>query len=120
MKERVLHALPQRATRCDHAVMQWRDAGLAEAVESMRSIEIDGVRLLVACIDGVWAAMEDRCTHAGCAFSDDGELDGEVVICNCHGSEFSLRDGGVLRGPASRPLPTFPVRAAEGRLEIGL
>lgn len=100
--------------------MDWRDAGTAEAVESTRSIEIGGVPLLLAWLDDEWAAVEDRCTHAGCAFSEDGEIDGEVVVCNCHGSEFALRDGAVLRGPATEPLPTFPVREVGGRLEIGL
>ena len=100
--------------------MEWHDAGGAADAESIHAIEIEGVPVLLATLDGSWVAVRDRCTHAGCAFSTDGEIDADVVICNCHGSEFSLRDGAVLRGPATQPLLTVPVREVEGRLELQL
>ena len=31
----------------------------------------------------------------------DGEIDGEVVVCGCHGSRFRLRDGSIEQGPAT-------------------
>ena len=49
-------------------------------------------------------AMTMACTHAGCACNIKGtELD-----CPCHGSRFD-RQGSVLQGPATKPLPHFPV-----------
>ncbi len=51
-----------------------------------------------------WVMVEDRCTHADCPFSLDGEVFDGVLACNCHGSEFDLRTGEVLLGPAERPL----------------
>jgi nitrite reductase/ring-hydroxylating ferredoxin subunit len=61
-----------------------------------------------------WVMVADRCTHAHCPFSDDGEVvDGHVLICNCHGSEFDLHDGAVLVGPADDPLVVTPLVGGE-------
>ena len=62
-------------------------------------------------------AIHDRCSHRGCPLSD-GEIDGDVVQCSCHGSRFSLEDGSVRRGPATAPQPAFDVRESDGRIEV--
>ena len=62
--------------------------------------------------------MADACTHAGCAFSRDAALEAGVIVCNCHGSEFDLRTGEVLRGPAEDPVRTFAVRVHDDQLEV--
>ena len=64
-------------------------------------------------------AIHDRCSHRGCQLSE-GEVEGDVVTCACHGSQFDLDDGTVLRGPASAGQPAFDVRESEGRVEIRL
>jgi nitrite reductase/ring-hydroxylating ferredoxin subunit/uncharacterized membrane protein len=68
--------------------------------------------------DGVHA-MHNRCSHRGCMLSD-GEVDGEIVTCACHGSQFDLRDGSVQRGPATAPQPVYQARESGGRIEIRL
>jgi nitrite reductase/ring-hydroxylating ferredoxin subunit len=70
-----------------------------------------------------WSAALDDCPHAGCSLSDMGEVfDGTVLVCNCHGSEFDLLTGAVLRDPAEAPLEMFNVEpSADGRsLAIGV
>jgi 3-phenylpropionate/trans-cinnamate dioxygenase ferredoxin component len=62
--------------------------------------------------------FRDECTHAACAFSQDGEVIDATLICNCHGAEFDLLTGAVLQGPAEEPLKIFPVQGAENRLEV--
>lgn len=47
------------------------------------------------------------CTHAGCLV---GAVQGGAIICPCHGSRFSVKDGSVLSGPASRPLPEYTIQ----------
>lgn len=69
--------------------------------------------------DRVWA-IEDRCSHAGCAFSTDGEVDGRVVICNCHGSEFDVFTGEVLVPPAEERIRVIPIRVVEGSIEVAV
>ena len=51
---------------------------------------------------GEFKAFSAVCTHAGCIVSTvaDGTID-----CACHGSRFSIKDGAVENGPATRPLP---------------
>ena len=62
-------------------------------------------------------ALHDRCSHRGCSLSE-GEIDGDVVTCACHGSRFDLGDGSVRRGPATAPQPVYETREREGRVEV--
>jgi nitrite reductase/ring-hydroxylating ferredoxin subunit/uncharacterized membrane protein len=68
---------------------------------------------------GAIHAMHNRCSHRGCSLSD-GELEGDVVTCPCHGSRFDIRDGSVVRGPATAEQPSFETRDAAGRIEVRL
>jgi nitrite reductase/ring-hydroxylating ferredoxin subunit len=64
-------------------------------------------------------AIHDRCSHRGCSLAD-GELEKETITCACHGSRFSLRDGSVLRGPATAAQPAYEVRESDGKVEVKL
>jgi len=54
---------------------------------------------------GEFKAFSSVCTHSGCLVS---QISGNAIICTCHRSEFSIKDGSVLKPPASRPLPETP------------
>lgn len=88
--------------------------------ESPATVHVAGTAVLVINVDGDWYGVEDRCSHADCSFSSDGEIDGGTVICNCHGSEFDVRTGEVLVSPAFDPIRTLPVRESHGNLEVEL
>ena len=96
---------------CDLTAEQVRAAGWCP-------LTVAGVRIVIVDLDDGLAAIEDRCSHAGCAFSSDGWRDGGRVICDCHGSEFDIRSGAVVRPPASRPIATFATRVVDGRVEV--
>jgi nitrite reductase/ring-hydroxylating ferredoxin subunit len=102
--------------------MPWHPTGVAAngIDRSPRPMSIAGDDLLLVPFGDRWHAIEDRCSHAGCRFSEDGEIDGFYVICDCHGSEFDVRDGSVLAGPAVVPIASFPVREQDGFLEVEL
>jgi nitrite reductase/ring-hydroxylating ferredoxin subunit len=103
--------------------MAWKDAASIDDAGAARTwlpVTVDDVDIVIARTGDGWVAVEDRCTHAGCAFSEDADLHGFEIVCNCHGSEFDIRTGEVRRGPAERPVRTFPVRVADGRLEVDL
>ena len=93
-----------------------RDAPDLADGESGRALVGDTPVLLVRHGDALHA-LHDRCSHRGCSLSD-GEVEGEVVVCPCHGSRFDLRDGSVRRGPATAPQPAFEARESDGRLEL--
>jgi len=62
-------------------------------------------------------AIHDRCSHRGCSLSE-GSLEGQEIVCACHGSRFSLRDGALKGGPATAAQPSFQVRVRDGRVEV--
>jgi Rieske Fe-S protein len=57
---------------------------------------------------GEYKAFTAVCTHAQCTVST---VSNNVIQCPCHGSQYSAKDGSVLRGPAPSPLAavTFKV-----------
>lgn len=62
-------------------------------------------------------AIHDRCSHRGCSLSE-GEVEGEEIVCGCHGSRFDRRNGAVRGGPASSPQPAFQVRVEDGVVQV--
>jgi 3-phenylpropionate/trans-cinnamate dioxygenase ferredoxin subunit len=75
----------------------------------MRVFDLDGTRVNVASAGGDLYAFDDACTHTGCSLGR-GKLDGTTVTCACHGSQFDVTSGAVLRGPARRPVRSRSVK----------
>jgi 3-phenylpropionate/trans-cinnamate dioxygenase ferredoxin component len=69
----------------------------------MRVFDVSGTKVNVTNADGTLYAFDDTCTHMGCSLAR-GELEGSTVTCACHGSQFDVTSGAVLRGPAQRPV----------------
>ncbi|MFE9974927.1 Rieske (2Fe-2S) protein [Streptomyces hirsutus] len=55
---------------------------------------------------GEFKAFSATCTHQGCAVKS--VADG-VINCPCHNSNFSIADGSVQSGPATKPLPAMEI-----------
>ena len=72
------------------------------AVGQMRAFDVQGTMVNVANADGHLYAFDDACTHSRCSLAR-GTLAGTTVTCPCHGSQFDVTSGAVLRGPAQRP-----------------
>jgi len=87
--------------------------------DTLHRADAHGYKVLLARVNGQIYAIGDVCTHWGCSLAS-GELVGNAVKCPCHGSEFSLRDGSAVRGPASEPEPVFEVRERNGQIEVRL
>jgi nitrite reductase/ring-hydroxylating ferredoxin subunit len=62
-------------------------------------------------------ACADRCPHAGALLSE-GELEGAVVTCPRHGSQFDVTTGQRLRGPADTDIVTYPTVGDGGELYL--
>jgi nitrite reductase/ring-hydroxylating ferredoxin subunit len=76
----------------------------------------DGFGVLLLKRGTVLHAMADRCAHMGCPLHD-GELDGDIVRCGCHGSEFTV-EGALVHGPATSGQPRFEARISAGTVEV--
>jgi Rieske Fe-S protein len=50
---------------------------------------------------GSFGAFTAVCTHEGCIVAT---VSGGTINCPCHGSKFSISNGSVVNGPATRPL----------------
>jgi nitrite reductase/ring-hydroxylating ferredoxin subunit len=72
------------------------------AAGQMRVFNVAGTNVNVANVNGQLYAFDDNCTHTGCSLAR-GRLQGTTVTCGCHGSQFDVTTGAVLRGPAQRP-----------------
>ena len=101
----------------------WVDIGLSAAdleASGPTAVEVEGRYLVVGQADAGLFAIEDMCSHAACRFSTDGEIDGGVAICNCHGSEFDLFSGEVLAPPAREAIRVFQVNESSGEVKVRL
>jgi Rieske Fe-S protein len=56
---------------------------------------------------GTFKAFSKVCPHAGC---DVNKVDAGVISCPCHGSQFSVKDGSVVTGPATQGLTAKSVK----------
>jgi len=101
--------------------LPWHEVGAAgDAPEgTLRRVEVAETAVCLARTVEGWLAFDDTCTHEECSLAD-GELDGEVVICPCHGSEFDVRTGDVVTPPALDPLPIYEAREDGGTLFVRL
>ena len=63
---------------------------------------------------GQFKAFSSICTHAGCPVTEVTDSIG----CLCHGSRFSLADGSVLSGPATKPLPAKTVTVSGSTVSV--
>lgn len=68
-------------------------------------IMADGAYVVTQPTEGAVKAFTKICTHQHCPVS---RIDGSDIVCDCHGSRFSIADGSVTNGPASEPLESFP------------
>ena len=88
-------------------------------VEELAAFEFEGGRIAVAKVGGTFYAFGDACPHRQCSLGE-GELHGTVVTCPCHGSQFDVTTGAVIRGPAGEPVRSYPVRLEDGVLAVAL
>ena len=90
----------------------------------MKEVVAEGQKILLAKVEG-------RCPHMGASLAD-GKLEGTVVTCPRHGSQFDLSDGHMVRwaqlpGVVSaigkafkrpRGLKAFPVKVEAGKVLV--
>jgi len=97
----------------------------------MKSVIANGLGILIARAGDKYYAAANSCPHMGAVLSR-GRLEGTVLTCPRHRSQFDLRDGHCIRwtdwkGPKlslarllrrPRPLTTYPVKVEGGRVYV--
>jgi nitrite reductase/ring-hydroxylating ferredoxin subunit len=79
---------------------------------TMKLVSIEGTPVLLINQTGQIFAIDNRCPHMGCRFSD-GSLDGFFIVCPCHEWHFNLKTGKCEVEPA------FRLRMYEVWVELG-
>jgi len=97
----------------------------------MREVNAGGKAVVVAKAGGEYYAFGGRCPHMGARLVE-GTLDGTIITCPRHGSQFDLRDGSVVRWTnwpgvvasvgrlikSPTQLPRFRVKVEGGRVLV--
>lgn len=97
----------------------------------MKAVALEGREILLARVNGKYYAADNRCPHLGGKLAK-GKLEGTVVTCPLHGSQFDLASGKVVRwlkgagflssvgkalkGP--RPITTYKVKVESDKLLV--
>jgi 3-phenylpropionate/trans-cinnamate dioxygenase ferredoxin component len=99
----------------------------------MKMVLVHGKEILLARIGDNYYAADNRCPHMGGNLSQ-GKLEGTIVTCPRHASQFDLKDGHVVRWtnwPSAliavdqvrsrrRPLTVYEVNITGDTLKISL
>jgi 3-phenylpropionate/trans-cinnamate dioxygenase ferredoxin component len=96
-----------------------------------KKVTVNGQEVLLARVGAGYYAIDNKCPHMGGDLSA-GKLDGTVITCLRHGSQFDLKDGRNIRwtnwpGPVKtmadiikspRPVNTYKVKTENGEISI--
>ena len=84
---------------------------------SMKRIELNGLCILIANLNGALYAVQDTCTHEDASLYQ-GALEGDCVRCPLHGSRFCLTNGRAIDDPAEIDLAVYSVFTRDGRIFV--
>jgi 3-phenylpropionate/trans-cinnamate dioxygenase ferredoxin component len=62
----------------------------------MKGVKYEGKDIIIANVAGEYYAAEGRCPHMKANLAK-GKLNGAIVTCPLHGSQFDLKTGKVMR-----------------------
>ena len=75
----------------------------------MKAVKVGIQEVLLVNVDGVIHACDNWCNHQRYRLSA-GDVDGEEVRCDLHGSKFNVITGEATNPPATEPMKIFEVR----------
>jgi 3-phenylpropionate/trans-cinnamate dioxygenase ferredoxin subunit len=83
----------------------------------LESYEVAGTTVAVANVGGDLYAVDNTCTHQQCSLAE-GDVDGFILTCPCHGSQFDVRTGEVHNPPATEPVRTYAVQVEGDEIRV--
>jgi nitrite reductase/ring-hydroxylating ferredoxin subunit len=88
-------------------------------VGELKAFKVKGHEVFAVNVGDKIFSLDARCTHAGAPLAE-GVLNGEVLTCPWHYSQFSVTNGMVIRGPAEKPLKTYHVEERDNFVFVDL
>ncbi len=87
--------------------------------DEMRRVEVSGTAVLLSRSgkDGKVCAIAATCNHMGGPL-EQGDREGDTVVCPWHESRFDLCSGKTIDGPAVFPQSGYQTRVREGKIEV--
>ncbi len=85
----------------------------------MHKYDVEGNPVVLVKHDDGIHAFGGTCSHFGCPLWE-GKLEGHILTCQCHGSQFNIKDGGLVHGPATDPVPAYETKEMIGRVYVRL
>lgn len=76
-----------------------------------------GKRLAVFRLGERIFAIDNVCPHNRFPLAD-GRVQDLIVTCRTHGARFNLETGAVVRGPARKPVRTYPTYVVGQTVEV--
>lgn len=97
----------------------WSDLGPLDGFPegSPARADADGVPVVVVREGEAVSALLGACPHMGAPLAE-GDLADGCLRCPWHGSEFRVRDGSVVHGPATAAPEVLETSVVEGRLMV--
>jgi nitrite reductase/ring-hydroxylating ferredoxin subunit len=83
----------------------------------MKLVDVAGTDVVVANVDGKFCAFGNICPHEGGPLVE-GELEGNVVICPWHFTQFDVVTGEVIDGVTDEPIPVYAVRVEGDEVRV--
>lgn len=82
-----------------------------------RKVSVNGTDVLLSRVRGEVCAISNVCGHFAGPL-DEGDREGDTVVCPWHGSRFDLCTGEAVNGPAVYPQSRYETRVRGGRIEV--
>jgi 3-phenylpropionate/trans-cinnamate dioxygenase ferredoxin subunit len=82
-------------------------------------LEVGGKSIVIFNMAGQFFAIGDICSHDQGPVGE-GDIEGFNIVCPRHGGEFDIRTGKAMQLPVVEDIPAYPVRVAEGMIQVGL
>ncbi len=86
-------------------------------IGNMKQFYAAELEILVVNFNDQIYCLDARCTHAGAPLAE-GTLNGWMLTCPWHGSQFNVTNGNVVRGPAEKQLKTYSTVVRDGYVFI--
>jgi nitrite reductase/ring-hydroxylating ferredoxin subunit len=114
-----VHHVPLDAVRRAKTPVYYDALGAADLAEgAVKAVDVNGVPVLLACVDGEVYAIRNRCGDSPLPL-EFGSLTGSELRCSWHGCRYDVRSGRRVDGEAGR-LQVFPVAIDRTTIRIAL